>query len=98
VAAPPPAATPVIPAVVVPTPTVAAPPAPEASRPVTASKRRGERPGAAHDSATPRVEPATPPPPRQTTPQGVPATPPAKPAKRDPAHRLIDEETPFFLE
>jgi topoisomerase-4 subunit A len=74
-----------------------APPEAADARPAGRNKRQADiRPAVPTDAPEP---PATSsPPPKSRRPPAAPATPPTKPPKRDSAHRLIDEETPFFLE
>jgi topoisomerase-4 subunit A len=61
------------------------------------SKRPADAPQAP-ETVTPKPTDTNAPQPKSRRPPVGTAVPPEKPPKRDPAHRLIDEETPFFLE
>ncbi len=73
------------------------PPATAAPRPTAKQARRVEPAETGHAAAPPPTA-AGAPQPQSHRPPGGPVTPTAKAGKTDPAHRLIDEETPFFLE
>jgi topoisomerase-4 subunit A len=71
------------------------PPTPTESRQAAAKSKRPAGGPEAPETATPKPAESSGPQPKTRRP---PSAPPAKLPAADPAHRLIDEETPFFLE